>query len=70
MNQKLKDVEPLVATVDQAAKLLQISRGHCFQMVREGRIPSIRFGKRILISRKVLDDLLSGDWKPSVESND
>ena len=54
-------VEPLTVSVEQAAELLGISRGHAFQMVREGRIPSIRFGKRIVISRKVLSDMLNGD---------
>lgn len=66
MNQTEKNM-PLTLTVDQVAELLQISRGHCFSMVREGRIPSLRFGKRILIPRKALEAMLEGHWQPNNE---
>ena len=36
-------------TVEEAARLLGISRGIAFQAVRRGDIPSIRIGRRILI---------------------
>jgi excisionase family DNA binding protein len=36
-------------TVEEAARLLGISRGLAFQAVRRGDIPSIRIGRRILI---------------------
>ncbi len=49
-----------VFTVDQISVLLHISRGHAFAMVREGRIPSIRLGRRLLIPRKAIEDMLSG----------
>ena len=47
-----------VMTVEEAAEYLRIGRGHAYEMVREGRIPSLRMGKRILISRSALQLLL------------
>ena len=46
--------EPLVLTVDEAAELLRISRGSAYEAVRTGQIPSVRIGRRILISRQLL----------------
>ena len=39
----------LCVTVPEAAAMLGISRNFAYQLVREGKLPSIRFGKRILI---------------------
>jgi excisionase family DNA binding protein len=48
----------LCVTVPEAAKMLGISRNFCYQLVREGKLPSIRFGKRILIPIVALDKML------------
>ena len=48
----------LCVTVPEAAKMLGISRNFCYQLVREGKLPSIRFGKRILISIAALEKML------------
>ena len=48
----------LTITVDECAKLLGISRGLCFQMVHEGKIPHLRFNKRILIPKWAIERLL------------
>jgi excisionase family DNA binding protein len=47
-------------TVEQVAKVLGISRGSAYEAVRVGQIPSIRMGRRLLISKSALDELLSG----------
>lgn len=46
--------EPVVLSVVEVSKLLRISRGSCYEAVRLGQIPSIRIGRRILISRQLL----------------
>ena len=46
--------ESLVLTVDEAAKLLRISRGLAFTAVRNGTLPHLRIGRRILIPRDAL----------------
>lgn len=48
----------LCVTVPEAAAMLGISRNFAYQLVREGKIPSIRFGKRILIPRVALEKML------------
>jgi excisionase family DNA binding protein len=45
---------PPVLSVDQAAKLLGISRGLAFSAVRSGELPSRRVGRRILIPTEQL----------------
>lgn len=54
-----ENFERIVYTVDEAAKLLGISRPSAFQGVERGEIPHIRVGKRILIPKAALDKLLT-----------
>ncbi len=51
----------LCVTVAEAAEMLGISRNFAYQLVREGKLPSIRFGKRILIPRAALEKMLAKD---------
>ena len=48
----------LCITVPEAAEMLGISRNFAYQLFREGKLPSIRFGKRILIPRAALEKIL------------
>ena len=50
--------EKLTLTVSETARLLGISRGLAYEMVRTGEIPSVRFGKRVLVPRRALERLL------------
>mgnify|MGYP001006658685 CR=1 FL=1 len=45
-------------TVTQASEVLGISRCTAYEAVRSGQIPSIRFGKRILVPRHAIDVML------------
>jgi excisionase family DNA binding protein len=49
---------PLTLTVEQAAEALGISRGLAYQAVREGAIPSVRIGRRVVVPRARLLDLM------------
>lgn len=57
----LDDDLPPILTVEQTAKLLGISRGLAFAAVRAGDIPSIRIGRRILVPRDRLRQMLGLD---------
>ena len=48
----------LCVTVPEAAEMLGISRNFAYQLVKEEKLPSIRFGKRILIPRVALEKRL------------
>jgi excisionase family DNA binding protein len=52
------DMNQHVLTVDEAAKLLRISRGSAYEAVRQGVIPSISIGRRILVPWVGLQRLL------------
>jgi excisionase family DNA binding protein len=51
--------EPAVLTVEEAAKFLRISRQSAYQAVHSGDLPSIRVGRRLLVSRAALERLLA-----------
>jgi excisionase family DNA binding protein len=47
----------LTFTVDEAALLLNISRGLAYELVARGELGSIRLGRRIVIPRVVLEEM-------------
>lgn len=47
-------------SVEEAARLLGISRSTAYECVRSGSIPSLRFRRRIVIPAVVIDQLLGG----------
>lgn len=48
----------LVLTVEQAAQRLSISRGLAYELVRIGRLPSVRLGRRLVVPVAGLERLL------------
>ena len=52
------DTGRLTYTVDEASKMLGLSRNSGYEGVARGDIPSIRVGKRLLIPKAALDRLL------------
>ena len=48
----------LTLTVAETAKVLGISRNLAYQLVRQGDIPSLRLGRRIVVPRAALERLL------------
>jgi len=48
----------LTYTVTEAAKLLGIGRTAAYVAARTGQIPAIKLGKRILVPREALRELL------------
>ena len=57
----VKTRESLTLTVDEVAEILKISRGLAYEGVRDGSIPSVRIGRRILVPRAALIALLGGE---------
>jgi len=53
------DIEKrLCLTVPEAAEMLGISRNYGYELVRRGELPSVRFGKRIVIPKIALEKKL------------
>jgi excisionase family DNA binding protein len=64
---------PATLTVEEAARVLGISRGTAYKAVRAGEIPSIRIQRRLLVPRLALDRLLralSGDDRAASPSSE
>jgi excisionase family DNA binding protein len=49
---------PLTCTVTEMAALLGISRSKAYACVRTGIIPAIHIGRRVVVPRRVVDELL------------
>ena len=50
--------QPLTYTVEEAAKLLRIGRNHAYEAAKQGEIPAIKIGRRVLVPRAALDRML------------
>ena len=48
----------LCITVPEAAAMLGVSRNFGYELVRQGQLPVIRLGKRLLIPRAALEKML------------
>ena len=53
--------ERLTITVAEAAIQLGISKGNCYEAIRQGSIPALRLGRRIVIPKAALQRLLAGE---------
>jgi excisionase family DNA binding protein len=52
----------LALSVEEASRLLGISRSLGYELAAQGRIPTIRLGRRIVVARVALERLLAGDF--------
>lgn len=51
---------PAVLSVEEAARVLRIGRQAAYAAVRIGTLRSIKIGRRILVPRSAIDELLDG----------
>ena len=50
--------QPLTLTVEEAGRLLGVSRGLAYQAARDGSLPTIKLGRRLLVPRCQLERML------------
>ena len=55
-----QQTERLVYTVEEAGRLLGVSRTTAYECVRTRQLPSIRLGRRIVVPRAAIEALLAG----------
>lgn len=55
----------LALSVEEASRLLGISRSLGYELAAQGRIPTVRLGRRIVVARVALERLLAGDYDPA-----
>ena len=49
---------PRCLRVEDAARLLNVGRSTAYDLIRSGRLRSVKIGRRRLVPRDALDDLL------------
>lgn len=60
----------LTLTIEQAARALGISRGLAYEAARRGELPTIRLGRRLLVPRCRLLELLGASETPAGKVNE
>lgn len=50
----------LAVSVDEAGRLLGVSRDLVYDLVARGEVVAVRLGRRLVVPRKSLDELLAG----------
>ena len=56
-----QNIERRVYTIEEAGKILGLSRITAYARASDGSLPTIRFGRRLLVPKAVIDRMLSGE---------
>lgn len=51
--------ERLVWTVEEAGRLLGISRAHAYELVARGELPHVRLGRRVVVPKHAIEMILA-----------
>lgn len=60
--------EKLTVSVNEASKILGLSRNAAFKAAKSGQLPSFKIGKRILIPKNKLMSLINGEKSTEVNN--
>ena len=60
---------PMTYTVEEAARLLGVSRGVGYEAARRGELPTIKLGRRLLVPKAVLERMLGLNLDESPAGN-
>ncbi len=52
-------MERQTLTVEETAEILGIGRNSAYEAVRQGRLPVVRMGKRYLVPKAALEEMLA-----------
>jgi excisionase family DNA binding protein len=55
------DRSAAVLSVDEAARFLRADRKTIYGAIERGELPALKLGRRLFVSRAVLDRLLNGE---------
>lgn len=60
----------LAVSVNEAARLLGVSRDLVYDLVARGELPAIRLGRRLVVARRSIQELLAGQLGGSPDSGE
>ncbi len=63
-------MEREVLTIAQAAQALGIGRNLAYELARQGRLPALRLGRRLVVPRAALERLLEEVARPAPGDED
>ena len=58
--------EAMTLSVEHAARLIGVSRSTAYRLVRDGELPSIKVGRRVLVLKKPLMEMLGAEEDTSL----
>jgi len=59
MDEEAMGHERLVWSVEEAGRLLGISRAHAYELVARGELPHLRLGRRVVVPKHAIEVLLA-----------
>ncbi len=62
-------MEKLTYTIVECAKLLGVSRSMGYESARQGKLPVLRFGRRLVVPKYAFDKMLR-EAKPQIPPDD
>jgi excisionase family DNA binding protein len=63
----VKREERAVLTIEEAGRLLNVSRPTAYNLAKSGKIPVLKLGRKLMVPKASLDRMLS-DVKPACPS--
>jgi excisionase family DNA binding protein len=63
-SKRTENIERIGVSIQEAAKMLGISRPHFYPLVKEGKVRTIKIGRRTLVSVQSLRDFVDGTKAP------
>ena len=67
-HKRTETIERIGVSIQEAAKMLGISKPHFLPLVKEGKIRTVQIGRRILVSVQSLREFVDGHSDDSMEN--
>src|SRR5215469_14758159 len=67
-SKQTETIERIGASIQEAAKMLGISKPHFLPLIKEGKIRAVKLGKRVVVSVQSLRDFVDGKEEKSRNS--
>ena len=64
----MADDEALLLTVAEAARLLRIGRGLCYELIARGELPAVRLGRVIRVPRFALEQWIARQASVAIDN--
>jgi excisionase family DNA binding protein len=62
--ERTENIERIGVSIQEAAKMLGISRPSFYPLIKDGKVRTVQIGRRVLVSVQSLRDLVDGEKEP------